>query len=112
VSVAHRGGHTNFYNSKAFELAGITAQTPDPEDGRFFKENGELNGRVAENARGVFSRVGKRETFTPEQRRERARNGMRHMSQLFNACGLTSVTTPAPARITSSPTRTVARTAS
>ena len=24
VSVAHRGGHTNFYNSKAFELAGIT----------------------------------------------------------------------------------------
>ena len=77
VSVAHRGGHTNFYNSKAFELAGITTQTPDPEDGRFFKENGELNGRVAENARGVFSRVGKRETFTPEQRRDRARNGMR-----------------------------------
>src|SRR6185295_6738570 len=30
VSVAHRGGHTNFYNSKAFELAGITADTPDP----------------------------------------------------------------------------------
>src|SRR5947208_5950025 len=91
VSVAHRGGHTNFYNSKAFELAGITAQTPDPPDGRFFKENGELNGRVAENARSVFGRVGKRETFTPEQRRDRARKGMRHMSQLFNACGLTSV---------------------
>jgi predicted amidohydrolase YtcJ len=91
VSVAHRGGHTNFYNSKAFELAGITAQTPDPSDGRFFKENGELNGRVAENARGVFARVGKRETFTPEQRRDRARNGMKHMSQLFNAAGLTSV---------------------
>src|SRR5947207_4510997 len=91
VSVAHRGGHTTFYNSKAFELAGITAQTPDPPDGRYFKENGELNGRVAENARNVFSRVGKRETFTPEQRRDRARNGMKHMSQLFNACGLTSV---------------------
>jgi predicted amidohydrolase YtcJ len=91
VSVAHRGGHTNFYNSKAFELAGITAQTPDPDDGRFFREGGQLNGRVAENARGVFSRVGTRETFTPEQRRERARAGMRHMSQLFNAAGLTSV---------------------
>src|SRR5437867_3094894 len=91
VAVAHRGGHTNFYNSKAFELAGITAETPDPPDGRFFKENGELNGRVAENARNVFSRVGKRETFTAEQRRDRARNGMKHMSQLFNACGLTSV---------------------
>jgi predicted amidohydrolase YtcJ len=91
VSVAHRGGHTNFYNSKAFELAGITAQTPDPDDGRFFKENGELNGRVAENARSVFNRVGTRETFTPEQRRERARAGMKHMSELFNAAGLTSV---------------------
>jgi predicted amidohydrolase YtcJ len=91
VSVAHRGGHTNFYNSKAFELAGVTKDTPDPADGRFFRDNGELNGRVAENARGVFNRVGKRETFTAEQRRERARNGMRHMSQLFNAAGLTSV---------------------
>jgi predicted amidohydrolase YtcJ len=80
VSVAHRGGHTNFYNSKAFELAGITDKTPDP-----------LNGRVAENARNVFARVGKRETFTPEQRRDRARKGMAHMSKLFNAAGLTTV---------------------
>src|SRR5258708_2724355 len=92
VSVAHRGGHTNFYNSKAFALAGITAQTPDPPDGRFFRDaSGDLNGRVAENARDVFSRVGKRETFTPAQRRDRARKGMAHMSKLFNAAGLTTV---------------------
>jgi len=92
VSVAHRGGHTNFYNSKAFELAGITAQTPDPPDGRFFRdEKGALNGRVAENARGVFARVGKRETFTPDERRDRGRKGMAHMSKLFNAAGLTTV---------------------
>jgi len=92
VSVAHRGGHTNFYNSKAFELAGITDNTPDPPDGRFFRdEKGSLNGRVAENARNVFARVGKRETFTPEQRRDRARKGMAHMSKLFNAAGLTTV---------------------
>jgi predicted amidohydrolase YtcJ len=91
VSVAHRGGHTNFYNSKAFELAGITKDTLDPPDGRFFRENGELNGRVAENARAVFNRVGKRETFSPEQQRDRARKGMAHMSRLFNEAGLTSV---------------------
>jgi predicted amidohydrolase YtcJ len=91
VAVAHRGGHTTFYNSKAFELAGITANTPDPDHGRFFRQNGEPNGRVAERAREVFAKVGTRESFTPEQRRERARNGMRHMSQLFNAAGLTSV---------------------
>src|SRR6266540_4177800 len=60
VSVAHRGGHTNFFNTKAFELAGITKDTPDPSDGRFFKENGELNGRVAENARNVFAAAASR----------------------------------------------------
>jgi predicted amidohydrolase YtcJ len=91
VSIAHRGGHTNFYNTKAFELAGITKDTPDPPDGRFFRDNGELNGRVAENARAVFNRVGKRETFSPEQQRDRSRKGMAHMSKLFNQVGLTSV---------------------
>jgi predicted amidohydrolase YtcJ len=91
VNIAHRGGHTNWYNSLAFELAGITAQTPDPPDGRFDREDGELTGRVAEAARGALGRGGRRETFTAEQRRERARAGMRHMSQLFNAAGLTSV---------------------
>ena len=91
VVVNHRGGHTSWYNSKALELAGITPQTPDPPDGRFFRENGDLTGRVAENARDVFDKVGTREHFTPEQQRNRARAGMKHMSELFNACGLTSV---------------------
>jgi predicted amidohydrolase YtcJ len=91
VVVNHRGGHTSWYNSKALELAGITMQTPDPPDGRFFRVNGDLTGRVAENARDVFDTVGTREHFTPEQKRDRARAGMKYMSELFNACGLTSV---------------------
>src|SRR3954464_1670554 len=91
VSVAHRGGHTNFYNSKAFELAGITDATPDPADGRFFRENGVLNGRVAENARNVFNRLRKGQPFTAEHQRDRGRKGMAHMSKLFNAAGLTAV---------------------
>ena len=92
VSVAHRGGHTNWYNSTAFRLAGITRQTPDPPDGRFFRDaDGELQGKVAENARGVFNRVGRRDPLTPEQRRERARAGMAHISKLLTAAGLTSV---------------------
>lgn len=90
--VNHRGGHTSWYNSKAFELAGITKDTPDPDHGRFFRdESGELTGRVAELARGVFAKVGTRETFTPEQQRERGRNGMRYISELLTAAGLTSV---------------------
>jgi len=30
VIVRHRGGHTYFYNSKAFAMAGITRDTPNP----------------------------------------------------------------------------------
>jgi predicted amidohydrolase YtcJ len=92
IAVNHRGGHTSWYNSTALALAGITKATPDPDHGRFFRdESGELTGRVAELARNVFNKVGTRETFTPEQQRERARNGMRHISQLLTATGLTSV---------------------
>jgi predicted amidohydrolase YtcJ len=92
IVVGHRGGHTSWYNTKAFELAGITKNTPDPDHGRFFRDGqGELTGRVAELARNVFSKVGTRETFTPDQQRERARAGMRHISELLTAAGLTSV---------------------
>lgn len=92
MAVNHRGGHTSWYNSKAFELAGVTKNTPDPGDGRFFRDqNGELTGRVAELARNVFRNVGERQKFTPEQQRERARNGMRYISELLASSGLTSV---------------------
>jgi predicted amidohydrolase YtcJ len=92
VAVAHRGGHTTWYNSKAFELAGVTKNTADPPDGRFFRDaKGELQGQVAELARNVFSRVGKREEFTPEEQRRRAQAGMKYMSELLTATGLTTV---------------------
>ena len=92
IAVNHRGGHTSFYNSKAFQLAGVTRQTPDPEHGRFFRDaSGELNGRVAELARGVITRAGQRQRFTPEEERERSRKGMAHISRLLSASGLTTV---------------------
>jgi predicted amidohydrolase YtcJ len=92
IVVAHRGGHTSWYNSKAFELAGITRNTPDPEHGRFFRDDsGEHTGRVAQIARAVFNKVGTHASFTPEQQRDRGRNGMRHISRLLTAAGLTSV---------------------
>jgi len=92
VMVAHRGGHTSWYNSKAFELAGITRAMPDPPDGRFERdESGELSGMVAEHAREVFRNVGKREEYTPEEGRKRGQAGMTHMSELLTATGLTTV---------------------
>jgi predicted amidohydrolase YtcJ len=92
IAVNHRGGHTTWYNSKALELAGISRETPDPEHGRFFRDSsGGLTGRAAEAARGVVNRAGQRERFTPEQQRERNRQGMRHISGLLAAAGLTTV---------------------
>ena len=92
IVVGHRGGHTSWYNTKAFDLAGVTKNTADPDHGRFFRdESGELTGRVAELARGVFAKVGTRERFTPEQQRERGRQGKAHLSKLLTAAGLTSV---------------------
>jgi predicted amidohydrolase YtcJ len=92
VRVDHRGGHTTWFNSMAFELAGITRATPDPRDGRYYRDaNGELQGQVAENARDVFERVGKHEQFTDAQQRDRGRKAMAHMSKLLTAAGLTTV---------------------
>ena len=85
--VGHRGGHTGVYNSKAFEMAGITAATPDPPGGRFYREGGELTGKVAELARRAFGPVGQRQEVTREARQA----GAKHISELMTAAGLTSV---------------------
>jgi predicted amidohydrolase YtcJ len=92
IGVHHRGGHTSWYNTKAFEVAGVTRETPDPAHGRYVRNaQGEFTGCVAELARAVLERVGQRQRFSPEQQRERARLGMQHMSKLFAQAGLTSV---------------------
>jgi hypothetical protein len=85
--VGHRGGHTGVYNTRAFELAGVTVDTPDPPGGRFYRENGELTGKVAERARQVFGRVGRRPEITPAIRRA----GVKLISEQMTAAGLTSV---------------------
>jgi predicted amidohydrolase YtcJ len=92
VVVHHRGGHTSYYNSKAFQMAGVTKNTPNPPGGTFDRDaNGDLNGRVTDRARSAFSRVGKHETFTPEQVQQRARDGLAYISKQFVRYGLTSV---------------------
>ncbi len=92
VVVHHRGGHTSFYNSKALEMADINKKTPNPPGGTFDRdENGDLNGRVTDRARGVLDRVGKRETFSPEQTLQRDRDGLAYISKQFVRYGVTSV---------------------
>lgn len=86
VMVIHRGGHTAVYNSKAFEIAGIDASTPDPAGGHFHREDGELIGLVAEKANEVF------EAFIPSgSTREQRQAGVKLISELMTAAGITSV---------------------
>jgi predicted amidohydrolase YtcJ len=92
VAVRHRGGHTSYYNSKAFELAGVTMNTPNSPAGTFDRDaNGELNGRVTDRARNVFNNVGKRATYTADQMQMRNRDALTFISKQFVRYGLTSV---------------------
>src|SRR5581483_143894 len=84
VAVHHRGGHTAFYNSNALQLAGITKATPNPPGGTFDRDsNGELNGRVTDNAMDVFAKVGARRVHAPAEQARRKREGMAHISRQF-----------------------------
>ncbi|HET6955697.1 MAG TPA: amidohydrolase [Vicinamibacterales bacterium] len=92
VAVEHRGGHTSFYNTKALEMAGINKNTPNPPGGTFDKdENGDLNGRVTDRARGAINRVGQRTSVADVQRAQRDRDGIAYISKQFVRYGLTSV---------------------
>ena len=92
VVVRHRGGHTSFYNSKAFELAKVTKNAPNPAGGTFDKDaNGELSGRVTDNAMGVLNAAGNRVQLDPAERERRERDGIAHISKEFARYGLTTV---------------------
>jgi hypothetical protein len=92
VVVHHRGGHTAFYNGKAFQLAGITRSTPNPFGGTFDKdEHGELNGRVTDLAMQVINKAGTRESFDAAEQSRRVLEGVAFMSQKFVQYGLTTV---------------------
>ncbi len=87
VVVGHRGGHTGVYNSMALALAGITAETPDPRDGRFYRDaDGVLTGLIAEQARNVFNGM-----IPGGSTREQRRDGVKLISALMTRAGLTSV---------------------
>ncbi|CAN5621258.1 amidohydrolase [soil metagenome] len=85
--VNHRGGHTGVYNSVVFAAANVTAETPDPSNGRFYRENGELTGKVAEGARNRLGSAGRSEPVTAEMRRR----GAAFISSEMAKAGLTSV---------------------
>jgi predicted amidohydrolase YtcJ len=89
VFVRHRGGHTAVVNSKAFELAGVSIETPDPVGGRYFREDGELTGKIAEpSAMQPFLQAG----VWPVLDRAARQRSVELTSRNMAAAGLTSTT--------------------
>lgn len=88
VFVKHRGGHTAVVNSKAFETAGITIDTPDPEGGKFYRESGRFTGKIAEHAMRPFREAGR----WPVIDRAVRQRGVTIASRNMAAAGLTSTT--------------------
>lgn len=100
VAVHHRGGHTSYYNSRAFELAGINSGTANPPGGTFDREaTGALSGRVTDNANNLLFRAGKRQPFriensaadAPADPLQRERAGLAYISKMFARYGVTTV---------------------
>jgi hypothetical protein len=70
VMLGHASGHASFVNAKALELAGITADTPDPQGGEIVRDaDGRPTGALRETAQRVVSRVLEQSRLnrTPEQ---------------------------------------------
>lgn len=88
VMVRHRGGHTAVVNSKAFEVAGITQTTPDPDGGRYYRDGGELTGKVAEHAMDLLEAAGD----WPVIDRDTMRDNVTLTSKRMASSGLTSTT--------------------
>lgn len=87
VLVNHRGGHTNYGNSMAFKLAGVTDKTPDPQGGSFSRDgSGKLTGIIKESANDMFDHLIPN-TISREDRRQ----GVKIISQMMAKTGVTSV---------------------
>jgi predicted amidohydrolase YtcJ len=85
VYLVDDSGHNGWANSKALELAGVTAETRDPEGGSLGREdNGSPNGVLIETAQGLL-----REHITPYST-EQYLEAARYFSDYANAFGITA----------------------
>ena len=103
VWLMHTMGHYGVANSVALELAGITADTPDPPGGTIDRDAaGRPTGVLKESAMGLVTRL------IPRLGREEQREGIRRLADAFNAECMTGAKEPGivQATWTFSPTAT------
>jgi len=83
--LTNRDGHGAWVNSRALELAGLTAATPDPADGRIERRpDGEPQGTLHEGAAPLVGRLVPGPTFNEQVR------GLLLAQQHLHALGITS----------------------
>jgi len=78
------GGHTNWVNSKALKLAGITKDTPDPVNGTIDRDpaTGEPVGSLQESAQGLVAKL------IPPPTDADIQNSVLYTAKLFNSLGI------------------------
>jgi predicted amidohydrolase YtcJ len=83
-------GHGAWVNSKALDLAGITARTPDPKNGRIERDpkTGALLGTLQEGAMELVSRL------IPPPGPEERRRGLARALERLNRNGITAIQMP------------------
>lgn len=86
VLISSKCGHTAWVNSKALELAGITAATPDPEGARIDRDElGEPTGLLREGAQGLVYKI------IPAPDPEKALDLLKQAIGLAHSMGLTGI---------------------
>ncbi|MFI8324962.1 amidohydrolase [Streptomyces sp. NPDC085529] len=84
VLLSNRDHHGAWANTRALELAGLTAGTPDPADGRIEREpDGSPNGMLQEGATGLVSRL------VPDKTAEDRLAGLLRAQRLLHSLGIT-----------------------
>lgn len=88
VVIMHISGHLTVGNTKALEVAGVDAQTPDPDGGRIVRDpvSGEPTGVMEGNARHLLNRI------VPEPTLEEGLAALRRASERWAAAGFTTAT--------------------
>ncbi|MGH7541500.1 MAG: amidohydrolase [Gemmatimonadota bacterium] len=93
VVLTHASGHASFVNGKALALAGITADTPNPEGGEIVRDaSGEPTGALRETAQRLVGRARSRadSAQSPEERRAEMRTMARLAFEELLSKGITS----------------------
>jgi len=94
IHLQHTSCHVGVVNTKALEIAKLTKDSSDPENGKFERneKTGELTGICKEDADYIFiPGIGKKESLIPLPTKEECEMAIQVVSQKYAKAGITSV---------------------